>query len=189
MFNQEVTYPRTYYPNFITNRDTLFEKLLVSLERSQYPITMFGKTYLQPRLICFMWDNHIQYRYSKTTLVWIWRDSTLWELKDTINSRFWLHCNSVLCNLYRDWDDSMWRHSDDEAELWSDPIIVSITLWQARSFKMRNKHTKETVTLVLEHGSLLLMWAWSQIDREHCVPKTKSAKNKRINLTFRTIIS
>jgi alkylated DNA repair dioxygenase AlkB len=142
---------------------------------------------LQPRLIHFMSDTGLEYSYSNTKLLWKWRSKTLLEVKNIVNQTFWLDCNSVLCNLYRDWNDSMWRHSDDEHELGADPIIVSITLWCTRIFKLRHKITKETVTLHLEAWSALLMWSWSQLYREHSLPKTKTAKNKRINLTFRTI--
>ena len=185
---QLIMYPRTYYPHAVANADELLQYYTQYLDWKSYPIRMFGKELLQPRLVSFYADEWLRYHYSQTTLVWSWWDERVLQLRNWINMTYQLACNSVLCNLYRNGQDSMWWHSDDEQELWSDPIIVSITLWQSRIFKLRHKVTKEVVSMTLEHGSLLLMWIGSQIDREHCIPKTARTLWPRINLTFRTII-
>jgi alkylated DNA repair dioxygenase AlkB len=181
-------YPWTYIPNFLSDADVLFMTLSQQLTRTQYPITMFGKTMMQPRLVSFYAEEGVAYSYSRTYLYGNGRDPTLNHIKIMINDQYWLIYNSVLCNLYRDGNDSMWWHSDDEAELWDDPCIASVTLWASRVFKMRHKHTREVHNILLEHGSLLLMHSRSQLDREHCMPKTSKLLWSRINLTFRQII-
>jgi alkylated DNA repair dioxygenase AlkB len=180
-------YPRDYYPDIITDADRLFHYFSHKLDRKSYPIRMFGKTIMQPRLVSFVADIWLEYTYSQTNLFWDGRDTELALLRDVLNKTHHLNLNSVLCNLYRDGNDSMWRHSDDETELWSDPVIVSVTLWESRVFKMRHKQTKETVALTLTHGSVLVMTSGSQIDREHCIPKTSKILWPRVNLTFRKI--
>ena len=41
----------SYFPNFFNSKDAdcLFLKLKSEIEWKQYPITLFGKTYIQPR--------------------------------------------------------------------------------------------------------------------------------------------
>ena len=181
-------YPRTYYPQALLNADELFQYFLQHLDWKSYPIRMFGKDLIQPRLVSFYADEWLCYHYSQTILTWSWWDEQLLQLRHEINDRYQLACNSVLCNLYRDGQDSMWRHSDDEDELGSDPVIASVTLWESRAFKLRHKTTRETVTLILEHGSVLVMWPSSQTQREHCIPKMTRILWPRINCTFRTIM-
>ncbi len=187
-YSSIMSYPRTYHPHALSNADELFQYFSYHLDRKEYPIRMFGKDLLQPRLVSFYADEWLYYHYSQTTLIWSWWDDKLWQLCHEINDSHQLACNSVLCNLYRDGQDSMWRHSDDEDELGSDPVIVSVTLWASRAFKLRHKTTREIVTLMLEHGSILVMWPGSQTQREHCIPKTTRLLWPRINCTFRTII-
>jgi len=169
--------------------DDIYDYLYKTLERKQYDIYMFWKIILQPRLISFFWDIWVKYTYSKTSFVWSWRDPVIYNLKEKIEHESWYAFNSVLCNLYRDWNDSMWRHSDDEKELWSDPVILSISLWQERMFHLRNKLTKEKIKLSLSHWSCLLMWHGSQIHWQHAIMKSKRDIQPRINLTFRNIVN
>lgn len=148
---------------------------------------MFGKILDQPRLVCYYADNGKNYKYSQTKLIGQWWDLELDKLRIYINSIFWLSINSVLCNLYRDNHDSMWRHSDDEPELWPDPIICSVTLGAERVFQIKDKDWNKQ-NFLLEDGSLIYMWSWSQTNRVHSLPKSKTQSWPRINLTFRTII-
>jgi alkylated DNA repair dioxygenase AlkB len=93
----------------------------------------------------------------------------------------------VLLNLYRDGQDSMGYHADDEKELGETPLIASLSLGDERVFKLRHKTRKTTLDIVLGHGDLLVMAGALQQYWQHCVPKTKQLKTARINLTFRKI--
>lgn len=97
--------------------------------------------------------------------------------------------NSVLANLYRDGNDSMGYHSDDEKELGINPTIASISLGDERVFKLSHKKSKRTLSIDLSHGDLLVMGGTCQHFWRHAVPKTKASKKPRINLTFRLIKS
>lgn len=191
MDTQHVTYPRTYIPHFLPwyVAETHFQHLLKSLDRKQYEIALFGKVMLQPRLISFYGDPWVRYTYSKTTFEGIWREETLYNIKTRIEQHTWHLFNSVLCNLYRNWNDSMWRHSDNEKELGSDPIIASLSLWSERVFHIRNKQTKEKQKILLQRGSLLVMEHGSQLERQHAIMKTKKPLWPRINITFRNIVA
>lgn len=97
--------------------------------------------------------------------------------------------NSCLLNLYHNGDEGMGWHSDDEKELDATSPIASISLGARRKFAFRHKLDKKTVSLFLEHGSLLIMHPPIQEHWQHSLLKTKTVANPRINLTFRKIIS
>jgi alkylated DNA repair dioxygenase AlkB len=95
--------------------------------------------------------------------------------------------NSVLVNLYRDGQDSMGLHADDEPELGSEPVIASVSFGGERSFRLRHRENKELRQISLASGSLLVMSGLSQACWMHDIPKTKKFVAPRINLTFRYI--
>lgn len=180
----------SYIKDFLPHADAVFTILSQELNRQEYPITMFGKTIMQPRLVSFYGNEWVTYSYSKTTLTWNWWHPLLEDIKQAIIEKYpdAISLNSVLCNLYRDWQDSMWRHADNEKELWNDPHIYSVTLGADRKFCIASKIDSQKWDLILEHNSLLLMWSRSQVDYVHAIPKTTKNMWPRINLTFRTII-
>ncbi|MEZ4985701.1 MAG: alpha-ketoglutarate-dependent dioxygenase AlkB [Saprospiraceae bacterium] len=65
--------------------------------------------------------------------------------------------------------------------------MASVTFGAERKFAFRHKQTKETVGIVLEHGSLLVMKGTTQTHWLHRLPPTTKVTSPRINLTFRTI--
>jgi alkylated DNA repair dioxygenase AlkB len=102
--------------------------------------------------------------------------------------------NSVLANLYRDGNDSMGWHSDDEPELGTRPVIASISLGAERDFQLRRRKRSGSKTTagpaknrLLPHGSLLLMAGNSQRDWQHALPKRRRVSKPRVNLTFRLV--
>ena len=93
----------------------------------------------------------------------------------------------MLANWYRDGQDSMGMHSDDEPELGREPTIASVTLGYPRKFIFKHKQTGQKVDVELEHGSLLVMCGSTQQFWQHGINKTKRQIDDRINLTFRHI--
>ena len=96
--------------------------------------------------------------------------------------------NAVLLNLYRNGGDSVGWHSDHEAGLGDCPTIASLSLGATRRFQFRHRRTKETITLELSEGLWLVMAGWTQRFWVHQVPKTTTAVERRINLTFRHMV-
>lgn len=179
-----------YYNNFLLKEeaDHLYQKLLRDLNWKQYPIQMFGKTMLQPRLIAWYGDPNTSYTYSQTTLVAEGWNDELKLIQEKLIQHFQFNFNSVLVNLYRDGQDSMGWHSDNEKELGQQPIIVSLSLGTPRTLQFRKKDDHKTkASVLLESGSLLLMQGDTQELWQHQVAKTKKVKTPRINLTFRII--
>ena len=79
-------------------------------------------------------------------------------------------------------------HSDGEKDLKKNGAIASVSFGAERKFAFKHKKTKETVSLVLENGSLLVMKDETQAYWLHRLPPAKKILKPRINLTFRTIV-
>ncbi len=111
------------------------------------------------------------------------------QIKDRLQVFTQQEFTHVLCNFYRDGQDSMGWHRDNEPVLGKNPTIASLTFGATRSFQLRPYGKKEPkLNLELSHGSLLLMGGESQHFWEHQLPKTKKVLAPRINLTFRKLI-
>jgi len=93
--------------------------------------------------------------------------------------------NAVLCNLYRDGNDSVGLHADAEPEM--GPVIASVSLGVERLFRLKGKHGGVVFSERLRHGSLLIMAGQTQKNFKHEVPKEPESSQPRINLTFRHI--
>lgn len=94
--------------------------------------------------------------------------------------------NAVLCNLYRDGNDSVGLHADAEPEM--GPIIASVSLGAERRFRLRESKSGSIVfSEPMPHGSLLIMAGTAQKTFRHDVPKEPAVTQPRINLTFRRI--
>ena len=163
----------------------LFRVLLEDVHWQQREITVYGKTHLQPRLVAWFGDPGTSYAYAGLTLhstPWI---DPLLQIKAVCEAIAGTTFNSVLLNLYRNGDDTVGWHSDDEPQLGPNPTIASVSLGAARRFDLRHKATKETVKVLLPPGSVLVMSGRTQSEWCHQVPRTRKVSEPRINLTFR----
>lgn len=179
-----------YIPDFYESleADTLFNKLLNETNWQTDQITVFGKTYEQPRLTALCAKNNNSYTYSGITMKPNLLTNSLIEILDKIENASNHNFTSVLLNLYRNGNDSNGWHADNEKELGNNPIIASLSLGAERYFHFRHRHQKElSYKLLLKHGSLLIMKGEMQHFWLHQIPKTKQQIGSRINLTFRTI--
>lgn len=182
----EIEYdPHFFSPNEV---DSIFESLNKNINWRAEHIMIFGKEILQPRLTAWYGDPGTTYTYSGLTnhpLPWT---VELKHIRDRIIDHVKIPFNSVLLNYYRDGKDYMGWHTDDEKELGHDPVIASVTLGEARRFQLRNRKTKELITMELASGSLLVMKGKIQRNWVHRVAPTAKAVGPRINLTFRRIL-
>ena len=176
-----------YIPHFLNKEeaDKLYNRLVEEIEWEEREIKMFGKVYMQPRLI--KWYGDKAYSYSKQDFQAQKMPQIVEDLKQKVQEFSGLECNSVLINYYRNEQDSMGKHSEDEKELGLNPTIISVSLGEEREFVIINKSTKERIKITLEHGSLLIMNKDSQHKYWHELPKSRTKKGGRINLTFRYI--
>lgn len=179
-----------YYPYFLEHAlaNELFRSLLDNTPWREDQIKLFGKVHLQPRLTALYGDNGLPYSYSGILMHPHPFTQELLDLKARVDSLCGLPFTSCLLNLYRDGKDSNGWHSDNEKELGANPVIASVSLGQARTFRLKHRTIKGLRhSMVLEHGSLLLMRGETQHFWLHQVPKTKRLVTERINITFRVI--
>ena len=177
--------------NFLTKdeADKYFNIFLKQISWKQGHIKLFGKDVLIPREQCWIADEGITYSYSNKPLQRFSWSKELLELRARIEGFCSHKFNSVLANLYRDGNDSMGWHADDEVELGRNPTIASISLGAERALKVRDNKTKEIIKIDQKHGSLLIMQKGMQSTTQHSISKTKLDIGARINLTFRNIIT
>jgi alkylated DNA repair dioxygenase AlkB len=177
----------TYNPSFLAPMEAWEYFALLRGETSweQRSVRIMGKVIPQPRLIAWYGDR--PYTYSGLTVNPMPFTPLLSLLKTKVEEATGTTFNSVLLNLYRNGNDSIAWHSDDEPELGPNPTIASVSLGAIRRFNLKHKTTQETRSLDLAHGSLLLMAGSTQAHWKHSVPKTKAIVGERINLTFRNV--
>jgi alkylated DNA repair dioxygenase AlkB len=179
-----------YFPNFFNEAEANFyyENFLKTIPWQQDDITVFGKTYAQPRLTALFANNNKPYSYSNITMQPHVFSDDLLTIKHKIEAKTNAIFTSCLANLYRNGQDGNGWHADNEKELGKNPIIASVTLGEARHFHLKHR-TDKTLRekLLLAHGSLLLMQGETQHHWLHQIAKTKRQIQPRINLTFRVI--
>lgn len=187
---QEVKQGKLYYnPHFLQANEAsdFFAKLRITLPWHQEQINIYGKSVPQPRLQA--WHGDAVYTYSGLTMSPHPWTPELLSLKKRCETVAGVAFNSVLANLYRNGQDSMGWHQDNEPELGRNPVIASLNLGESRRFILRNLHCKTQIEYELSHGALLIMAGELQHHWRHYVPKTAKPKGERINLTFRQILN
>lgn len=149
---------------------------------------MFGRRVKVPRLCTWCGDDGVVYRYSHTVHRANGWPLPVESLRERLRTQLGIRFNFVLANLYRDGNDAMGWHADDESELGEWPCIASLSFGAPRRFDLRARDgTGRRTSLMLESGSLLLMWGSSQRRWQHALPRMKGAIGPRINLTFRQV--
>jgi alkylated DNA repair dioxygenase AlkB len=164
-----------------------FEALYAETGWQHETLRLWGKLIDQPRLTAWHGDIGRTYSYSGLQLRPAPWTPLLLAIKQDIETLTGDRFNSVLLNLYRDEQDSVAWHSDDEAELGAQPVIASLSLGATRTFKLRHKQSGRLVSIELHDGCLLRMAGKTQHCWKHAVPKEKAPAGPRINLTFRHI--
>lgn len=149
---------------------------------------IFGKHIVTPRKVAWYGDKEYDYTYSNTTKKALPWTTELLALKNLAEKITQSNYNSCLLNLYHNGDEGMAWHSDGEKMLQKNGAIASFTFGAERKFSFKHKQTKDTTSLILEHGSLLVMKDETQTNWLHRLPPTTVIKRPRINLTFRTIV-
>lgn len=179
-----------YYPAFFDKKeaDEIYEELMNSIPWQQDEITVYGKNHLQPRLTALYGNEGKSYSYSNIKMEPHPWNLLLQKIKLKIESTTGTTFTTVLLNHYRDGKDSNGWHADNEKELGINPVIASLSFGAERNFQLKHNSNKELrKSIILEHGSLLLMKGSTQHFWKHQIPKTAKPIGPRINLTFRFI--
>lgn len=170
--------------------DRWLAQLLEQTPWQQPRVRLYGRELPVPRLVAWYGDAEASYRYSGLShrpQPWT---PLLAQIRARLVETVGQPLNGLLLNYYRDGQDSMGWHSDDEAELGANPLIASLSLGATRRFDLRRKgQGRIEHSLWLGHGSLLVMRGATQHHWQHQVAKTRSDCAPRLNLTFRLIRS
>ncbi len=171
----------------LTTADAYLEHLLNHIAWKNDEAVIFGKHIQTKRKVAWYGDRHFEYTYSNTTKHALPWTPELLELKAVTEAETGETFNSCLLNLYHSGDEGMAWHSDGEKDLKKNGAIASLSFGAERKFAFKHKETKETISIVLAHGSLLVMKGATQTHWLHRLPPTKKITTPRVNLTFRTI--
>ncbi len=188
MAGADVVYHRHVLPAAAATQ--LLRRLIDQIPWRQDSVVLWGKIIPQPRLTAWYGDPGRSYTYSGLTLHPLpWTDD-LRLLRTMAEGVADATFNSVLLNYYRDHNDSVGFHSDDESELGATPTIGSISLGETRTltFKPRKHKDWDPVRVALESGSLLVMKGDTQRNWKHAIAKESRPCGPRVNLTFRRIL-
>ena len=167
--------------------DYYLDELLNNIEWKNDEAIIFGKLITTKRKVAWYAEQPFKYTYSNITKQALPFTKTLTELKSITEKLTGETYNSCLLNLYHDGSEGMAWHSDGEKDLKKNGAIGSLSFGAVRKFAFKHKETKETVSVILDHGSLLVMKDTTQTHWFHRLPPTKLVKTPRVNLTFRTI--
>lgn len=178
-----------YYGPIFKNEtaNNYYETLLNELAWAPDQAIIFGKHIFTKRKVAWYGDLPFEYRYSGIQKIASYWHPTLLEIKAVVEKLSGETYNSCLCNIYQNGSESMAWHSDGEKDLQKHGVIASLTLGAERRFGFKHKTSKETIYILLEHGSLLLMKGQTQDNWLHRLPPTTKVHLPRINLTFRKI--
>lgn len=178
-------------PNFMPSdkANHYFKALLTKVNWKQEQIKFYGKIHPVPRQTAWYGYEGFNYKYSGILCnpnPWI---QELLDIKKVIEHFLTQEqFNSVLLNLYRNGNDKVSWHADDEPELGLNPTIASVSLGSTRRFDLKHKTDPlQKLQLELTPGSLLVMMGALQHHWLHQIPAQKTIHEPRINLTFRTI--
>lgn len=174
-----------YQRNFLDPKsaDELFAILLKRDDWYQPDISIHGKQVAVPRLVAWEGDPGISYGYSGLVHQTTGWQPDLLALRGRVQQSTGYAFNYALLNLYRDGQDAMGWHRDNEVELGEHPMVASVSLGAERDFHMRAERGGSLFSMQLEHGSLLLMPGKVM----HHLPRRKGVSEPRINISLRCI--
>lgn len=179
-----------YYGKIFSTQQAneFLEILLNQIEWKNDEAIIFGKRIITKRKVAWYADDVFEYTYSKVTKKALAWTPELLILKNIVEEKTGEQFNSCLLNLYHSGEEGMAWHSDAEKDLLKNGAIGSLSFGAERKFAFKHKVSQETVSLILENGSLLVMKDTTQSHWLHRLPPTKRISKPRVNLTFRMIV-
>ncbi|MCW8933253.1 MAG: alpha-ketoglutarate-dependent dioxygenase AlkB [Gammaproteobacteria bacterium] len=166
--------------------DHYLKQLLNTIKWKNDEVIIYGKHITTKRKVAWYGDSDYAYTYSNTTKNALSWTKDLLELKSIVEKNTNTVYNSCLLNLYHNGEEAMGWHSDDEATLDKNASIASLSFGAQRKFSLKHKLSRQTISLTLEAGSLLVMKGSTQSHWVHSLPKMRNIQSPRVNLTFRT---
>jgi alkylated DNA repair dioxygenase AlkB len=176
---------RCYIVNrWISNADALLAECLKLPLEAHPKCIMYGKECSMPRSVGFFSDESGGYSYARQKSVAQPLTAGLRKLLEETNARLGTTFNGILVNHYKDGNETIGAHSDDEKEL-SNGVVACISLGASRIFRVRQKIGGGKTDILTAHGQLLVMNGAFQKEFTHELPMQKKIYGPRISLTFR----
>ncbi len=162
-----------------------FESLYKLIPTEQATVTIYGKQHKVPRFLKtyghgYKFSNE-EHKAEELT------DPFLIKLLEYTNKaeNYKFKYNGELVNWYRDGNDYIGEHSDNEKDLVQGAPIYSFSFGATRDFIIKSKKDDQKIVLPLEDNTLLIMGGETQKYYKHSVPKRLKCKKARINVTIR----
>ena len=151
-----------------------------------HTIKIFGKEIKSPRLQKTYGKS---YKFSGTVLEASEAIPEMFSpvinyMRQKYNSNF----NMLLINWYRNGDDYIGMHSDDETQFIEGSPVITITLGVTRPFILKHKYNNDKKIVNVENNTVLVMGGTCQITHKHGLPKRKKITESRISITLREFI-
>ncbi|HSA72934.1 MAG TPA: alpha-ketoglutarate-dependent dioxygenase AlkB [Nitrososphaeraceae archaeon] len=180
-----------YYGKIFTfdEENGYFHSLLQNIPWKNDEVVVFGKHIVTKRKTAWYGDSKYEYIYSNTIKQALPWTRELVNLKQIVEKLSNTRYNSCLLNLYHDGNEGIGWHSDDEKSIEDNSSIASVSFGAERKFSFKHKQSKKIISVLLEHGSLLLMKDTTQKNWLHSLPKSRKITLSRINLTFRRMVT
>ena len=139
--------------------DAYLNNLTNNVSWRQDKISIIGKKVKLPRLTAWYGNEGFSYTYSGIKMNPLPWNEDLLSIKSVIEPIAKTKFNSVLLNLYRNGNDCVAWHADDETEIDKNSPIASVSFGAARDFQLKHKQRKnlDRFNIELHHGSLLVM--------------------------------
>lgn len=176
----------TLLPDAIPDADARLAALIATVPWEAHVFRIFGRTVPMPRRIA--WFGEVPYAYSGVVHPPAPMPEVVADIREVVRRLTGHSFNTVLLNLYRDGADGMGWHADDDYRPRLTTAIASVSLGAARRFDLRGRSARPErarASLVLPHGSVLVMGEGTQTVWQHAVPKARGVVGARVNLTFR----
>ncbi|MEM0517886.1 MULTISPECIES: alpha-ketoglutarate-dependent dioxygenase AlkB [Aequorivita] len=181
----------SYHANFIPKKEAneLFEHLMEIEELTRMmEITTFAGVHFKfdfGKIMFLDKDLIEQNKFPET----VWGHNRIWSeqmlaLKSQVEDFTGEKFKTCVCIYYPDGNAGVDYHSDKTA-YGDTTVIPAISLGEERQFCFRENQTLEKSSMVLNHGSLLIMKADCQESFQHSLPVDPAYKNPRISITFR----
>jgi alkylated DNA repair dioxygenase AlkB len=169
-----------YVPGFLDPgaAHELFNELQRSTTFRADSRMMYGRRVLVPRETAARGDGCAQE----------WSPALL-RVRARIEAHSGVAFDYVFINRYRNGNDSVAWHSDNDAECDPRRVIASLSLGATRTFELRPLRASglnhKKVAVELADGDLVVMRGATQLNYEHRIPKEPQVAGERLNLTFR----
>ncbi len=165
--------------------DALMGTLIEAVPWRRDSIRVFGERHPIPRLHQWYADGDRPYTWSGLEMRPLPWHPLLARIRGAVETATGRRFDSLLINYYRDGDDTVGWHADDEPGLGA--MIASLSLGAERDFLLRPRaESKGSLSLSLSTGSLLIMAGETQANWQHSLPRRRRIRRPRLNLSFRS---